>query len=101
MLFSAPHLAGAADAATVIDWSKGAAQDIAASCGDFTFVNIRDRHTYTLYLRGTQSGTCSFHAEGLTFRYPPNHGGTLPGRTTFYAFERFGSDVLVTWVPGY
>jgi hypothetical protein len=84
-----------------IDWSKDWAQETAASCGDFSLKNLKDHHSYTLYVRGTAVGTCSFHADGLTFRMPPNHGQTMAGTTTFYAFERFGPDVLVTWVPGY
>jgi 2-keto-4-pentenoate hydratase/2-oxohepta-3-ene-1,7-dioic acid hydratase in catechol pathway len=86
---------------TVIDWSKGAAQDTTASCGPFTFTHMEDRHSYSLYVRGKVSGTCSFHQEGLTFRFPSNHGATLAGTSTLYSFERFGADVLVAWIPGY
>lgn len=85
----------------VIDWSKGDIQDTTADCGAFTFTNIKDRHSYSLYVRGKVSGTCSFHADGLTFRLPENYGATLPGTTTLYSFERFGADVLVSWIPGY
>lgn len=85
----------------VIDWSKGDIQDTSANCGTFAFTHMKDRHSYSLYVRGKVSGTCSFLAKGLTFRYPTNYGGTLPHTTTLYAFERFGSDVLVSWIPGY
>lgn len=86
---------------TVIDWSRGAAQDTTESCGLFTFTHMEDRHSYSLYVRGKVSGTCSFHQDGLTFHFPPNHGSTYSGTSTLYSFERFGADVLVAWTPGY
>jgi hypothetical protein len=86
---------------TVIDWSSGAAQDTKQSCGLFTFTHMEDRHSYSLYVRGKVSGTCSFRGEGLTFHFPSNHGPTLAGTSTLYSFERFGADVLVAWIPGY
>jgi hypothetical protein len=58
----------------VIDWSKGDAQATAASCGAFIFTNMRDHGSYSFWVRGTTSGTCSFRADGVTFLYPPNHG---------------------------
>jgi hypothetical protein len=93
--------AARADDAAIMDWAKGDAQDTAANCGPFAFAHMKDRHVYTLYVRGTQSGTCSFRADGLRFHLPPNFGPTTPGTATIFAFARFGSDVLVSWTPGY
>jgi len=101
-LASAPTKATSAAAPSVtIDWSKGGAQDTPASCGDILFIGLQDHHTYTLYLRGKTSGTCHFHADGLTFHMPPNHGPTDPGTSTLYSFARSGADVVVSWAPGY
>jgi hypothetical protein len=63
--------------------------------------NLPDRRVASLWVRGTTSGTCNFTADGLTFHMPPNHGATTQGTTTLYAFQRIGSDVLVTWINGY
>lgn len=101
ILAGTAYAAAPAHVPTVIDWSKGAAQDTRASCGAFEFRNMENRHTYQLYVRGMQSGTCSFHETGLIFHMPPNHGTTTPGYTTLYSFARFGADVLVAWTPGY
>jgi hypothetical protein len=90
-----------ADSSAVIDWAKGDNQDTPASCGAFTFTHMADRHSYNLYVRGKNSGTCSFRADGLTFRFPSNHGPTIQGTTTIYSFVRFGSDVVIAWTPGY
>jgi hypothetical protein len=93
-------VASAKDSA-VIDWSKSSVQDTDASCGNFIFKSIKDKNGYTLYVRGKKSGTCSFSADGLTFRYPSNYGPTIQGSATIFSFARFGSDVVVAWTPGY
>jgi hypothetical protein len=85
----------------VVDWAKGSVQDTEESCGDITFKNIRDKRVYSFFVRGTASRTCVFHADGLTFRYPSNYGPVTGATRTFFGFARFGSDVLVTWTPGY
>jgi hypothetical protein len=90
-----------ADDPSTIDWSKGDVQDTKANCGALVFRNLPDRRVASLWVRGTTSGTCSFTADGLTFHMPPNHGATTQGTTTLYAFQRIGSDVLVTWINGY
>lgn len=84
-----------------IDWAKGDIQATSASCGDFTFTHMKDRHGYSLYIRGRKSVTCSFHEKGLTFHFPSNHGPTTTGTTTLYGFTRVGADVVVSWMPGY
>lgn len=90
-----------ASAPAVIDWSKGDSQAIDQSCGDFTFAHMEEGHSYTLFVRGRDAAMCSFSSEGLTFTYPANHGTTTQGKRTLYSFVRFGSEVLVTWAPGY
>ena len=90
-----------AEAQAVIDWSKGDMQDTTASCGAFTLKRLADHHSYTLLVRGTVAGTCVFDAKGLKFRFPSNYGATTAGTATLFNFERFGSDVVVTWIPGY
>jgi len=90
-----------ADAPTVIDWSKSAMQDTAASCGIFTMKHMADRHSYTLYVRGTQSTTCVFRADGMKFHFPSNFGPTTSRTTTLFHFSVFGPDVIITWMPDY
>jgi hypothetical protein len=62
---------------------------------------MQDHKSYMLLVRGKVSGTCSFEADGLTFVYPPSFGATTPGTRTVVSFARFGSDVMVAWIPGY
>ena len=81
-LFAATGARAESSAPVIIDWSKDYIQDTAESCRDFTFTHMKDRRTYNFYVRGTRSGTCSFHAEGLVFHFPPNHGATNAGTTT-------------------
>lgn len=90
-----------ANAGTSIDWSEGNVQYTSASCGAFTFTNMQDGGVYSLTVKGTTAGTCSFSQSGLTFRLPPNHGMVSTGTMTFYTFTRSGSDVMVNWMPGY
>jgi hypothetical protein len=88
-------------APTTIDWAQGAIQDTPVSCGAMVFKNLDDKHSYSLLVRGTVSSTCSFEAQGLHFHLPFNHGATTDGSPTLYNFIRFGSDVYVTYMPGY
>lgn len=89
------------DLAHTIDWSMKAVQATDASCGTFTFKNMKDAEGYLLWVKGPASGTCSFQAEGLTFFYPPNHGATDAESRTVYSFTRIGHEVVVTWTRGY
>ena len=90
-----------ANAGTSIDWSRSNVQSTSSSCGAFTFTNMQDGGVYSLTVKGTTAGTCSFSQSGLTFRMPPNHGSVSTGTMTFYTFTRSGSDVMVNWMPGY
>jgi hypothetical protein len=101
LVTAATDALAASPAPVVIDWSKGDVQDTVESCRDFTFTHMKDKHVYNFYVRGKVSDTCSFHADGLVFRVPPNYGATDAGQTTVYSFVRVGADVLVSWIPGY
>ncbi len=90
-----------AGASTVIDWSNSNVAYTSASCGSFTFSNMQDGGTYTLFVQGTTSATCSFAHSGLTVKLPPGHGATTGGTMTVYGFTRAGNHVFATWVKGY
>jgi hypothetical protein len=62
---------------------------------------MQDGGSYMLAIEGTTSGTCSFTASGLTFKYPPGHTATTGGNMTIYSFTRVGTYVFITWIPGY
>ncbi len=100
-VFALQALPAHAEAPAVIDWSKGPVQDTGASCGTFIMKHLADRHSYSLFVRGTVAGTCAFKADGVTFHLPSNYGATTFGTATLFHFLRFGSDVIVTWMPGY
>jgi len=86
---------------TTIDWSRGDIQDTPANCGEMVFKNLKDKHSYSLLVRGTTSGSCSFQADGLKFHLPSSFGPTTDGTITLFNFLRVGSDVIVTWQPGF
>ena len=86
---------------TSIDWSLGSTHYTTASCGAFTFTNMADGGSYQLMVEGTTTGTCSFSQSGLTFKMPSNHGATTSSKMTVYSFTRVGTNVFVTWLPGY
>ncbi|MGY8666173.1 hypothetical protein Q3C01_28010 [Bradyrhizobium sp. UFLA05-109] len=90
-----------AGSSTAIDWSQGLTQYTSASCGAFTFTNMKDGGVYQLFIEGTTTGTCSFSQSGLTFKMPSNHGATTSGTMTVYSFSRAGSYVFVAWIPSY
>ena len=85
----------------VVDWSKGDSQANDQSCGDIAFAHMEDGHSYNLFVRGREATTCSFSADGLKFVYPGDYGSTPQGKRTLYSFIRFGSEVLISWAPGY
>lgn len=90
-----------AGSSTAINWSQGNTQYTTASCGAIAFTNMQDGGIYQLLIEGTTSGTCSFSQSGLTFKLPSNHGATTAGTMTVYSFVRAGSNVFVSWTPGY
>ncbi len=93
-------------AGTTISWASGNVQYTTASCGAFTFSGMQDGGSYTLMVEGTTVGTCTFtdtadYASGLTFKTPSNYGATTSGTMTLFNFTRGGTNVFVTWMPGY
>lgn len=88
-------------ASTSIDWSLSNTAYTSASCGAFTFTNMQDGGTYTLFVKGTTVATCSFTHVGLTVKLPTGHGATTSGKMTVYSFTRAGTHVFATWIPGY
>jgi hypothetical protein len=89
-----------AGSSTTINWANGTQQYTTANCGAFTFSNMVDGGNYTLSVRGSTSGTCSFSHTGLTFRMPPGHTSSLASTYTLYAFARMGTVVHVSWMRG-
>ncbi|MEY4615235.1 MAG: hypothetical protein RJB66_195 [Pseudomonadota bacterium] len=92
---------------STIDFSKGNIQHTTASCGSFSFWNLKDGGSYVFIVKGTTTGTCSFTAfsgEGtgsLTVHLPPGHGASTNGTHTMYNLLVSGSDVYLAWTPGY
>ncbi|WP_461346530.1 beta strand repeat-containing protein [Bradyrhizobium sp. USDA 4451] len=87
-----------------INWASGNLQGTSQSCGAFSFSGMQDGGTYTLTVEGTTSATCSFSnsdSPTLTFKMPSNHGSTTAGTMTVYHFMRRGTNVFVSWIPGY
>ena len=90
-----------------IDFSKGNIQYTASSCGAFTLNYLVDGGTYNFVIKGTTSATCSFTAYSgngtgaLTVHMPPGHGATTASTMTLYSFMVVGTDLFVSWVPGY
>lgn len=96
-----------AAAATAINWNNGNLQYTTATCGAFTFSNMYDGGSYTLVVKSTTSGTCSFSqatpdvlAAGA-FLFMPAIAATAPGKQTVFTFLRAGSNVYVTWLTGF
>lgn len=92
---------------TSINWDSGNVQFTTASCGAFTFSNMRDGGSYTLVVRGTTSGTCTFSQSSpdalsnSSFRFVPANGPTVSGTETVFTFVRTGPRVYVSWISGY
>ncbi len=94
--------------ASPIDFSISNLVTSSATCtAGIALHNMKDGGTYTLGVTSTTVGTCSFNAfsgagsGGLTVRMPPGHGATISARATLYSFLVMGTEVWVSWVPGY
>ncbi|NDC56763.1 MAG: hypothetical protein EBZ69_08170 [Alphaproteobacteria bacterium] len=90
-----------AGSSTSIDWATSNVAYTSASCGAFTFTNMKDGGSYTLIVKGTSATTCSFSQTGLTFKMPVGHGAATSTKHTVYSFIRAGTDVYVAWIRGY
>jgi hypothetical protein len=98
----------AAPATTAVNFATGNLQYTSASCAaNFKLHNLIDGGTYTLAVKGTTSGTCSFLAysdagtTSLTVHMPPDHGPTTATKHTIYSFMQMGGDLYVSWITGY
>lgn len=98
----------ASPTSTAIDFATGNLQFTPASCAsNFILHNLKDGGTYSLAVKGTTSGTCSFLAysdagtTSLTVKLPPDHSATISTKQTIYTFMVMGTDVYVSWIPGY
>lgn len=87
-------------ALTSFNWLDGNVQYTTANCGAMTFTNMADGGAYTLIVKGTTSGTCSFTHSGLTVHMPTDHAASTASKHTIYSFLRAGTDLYVTWIPG-
>jgi len=89
---------------TTVNWTSGNVQGTSQSCGAFSFSGMQDGGSYTLTVEGTTTGTCSFSntdSPTLTFKLPSNFGASTSGTMTLFHFTRRGTNVFVTWMPGY
>ena len=83
-------------------------QQTPASCASyFKLHNMKDGGSYTLAVKGPNAGTCSFLAysddgtASLSVHLPLDHGQTTSDKHTIYSFLVIGTDVYVSWIPGY
>lgn len=88
-------------ASVAFDLNNGNMQYTSANCQAMTLTNMQDGGTYTIAVKGTTSGTCSFSHAGLNFWYSPAMGPSANGSQTTYTFVRMGSDVYVSWISLY
>lgn len=84
---------------TSIDFGKSNLAYTSASAGNFTLQNIKDGGTYSLSVRGITSGTSSFTAPGITFKYV-NNNASIANTDTLYTFVIMGSIGYVYCVRG-
>ncbi len=87
-----------------INWNDGNVQYTSASCQttSFSFSNMFEGGSYTLFVTGSTSGTCSFSQSGVTvFKFLPPNAPTLANKTSVYNFIRAGNIVYVSWATGY
>ena len=99
--------AAVSNATSTVDFSGGNLQYTTSNCGAFQLNNLKDGGSYSFFVKGTTSATCSFTAYSgagtgsLTVHMPPGHTATTASTHTVYALMVAGSDVYVAWTPGY
>ncbi len=93
---------------TTINFMGGNIQYTTASCGAFTLTNLKDGGSYMFVVKGPSNATqCTFTAfsgagvGSLFVKPPPDHTIPIAGKHTIYNFAVVGSDVYVSWTPGY
>ena len=88
-------------ASAIIDFGLINLATTSVSCQAMTLNNIKDGGTYSLIIKGATAATCSFTASGFTVKLPTGHGATTVSKWTVYTFIAAGTDLLVSWVPGF
>ncbi len=92
---------------TTIDFSTSNLQYTTANCTTFALHNLKDGGSYTFAVKGTTQALCAFNGFSdagttpLTVHLPFDHGDTASGKHTLYTFMVIGTDVYVSWQPGY
>jgi hypothetical protein len=84
-------------ASTSINWNNSNTQLTTANPTAFTFTNLQDGGSYTLFTTSATSGTNTFSQAGLTFIFTPPNGPTTTATVTQYKFNRIGTNVYVEW----
>ncbi|AHI06188.1 hypothetical protein BDW_08440 [Bdellovibrio bacteriovorus W] len=103
-ILSKVHNAGNA---THINWNNGNVQYTAASCGNFTFENMFEGGSYTLIVKGANSGTCLFSQavpDTLAFEdflFRPSGPISQSDTATIITFLRAGGTVYGSWITGF
>ena len=69
------------------------------TCTALTLNNLLDGQSYTITTNGVTSGTCSFAATGLTFKYAPANASVTAD--TVYTLIRTANTVYVSWITGF
>ena len=83
-----------------IDFTKSNLAYTTASAGAFTVTGLKDGGTYTLAVKGRNSGTASFSQAGILFHFV-NNGATTADKHTLYTFVVIGSDAYVWMTKGF
>ena len=83
-----------------IDFTKSNLAYTTASAGAFTITGLKDGGTYTLAVKGANSGTASFSQSGIVFHFV-NNGATTAGKHTLYTFVIIGNDAYVWMTKGF
>lgn len=88
-------------AAVSFDFNNGNIQYTSANCQAMTLTNMLNGGTYTIIVRGTVSGTCTFTHSSDTFYFMPANTSTVNGTRTIYSFMKVGTEIYVNWTSGY
>lgn len=95
------------NATATIDFLNGNMQYTNLSCQGFALYNLKDGGSYMFVVKGATSSTCSFTAysdaggTALTVHLPPDHAQTIASKHTIYNIAVLGTDVYLSWTPGY
>ncbi|MGZ3806012.1 MAG: beta strand repeat-containing protein, partial [Pseudobdellovibrionaceae bacterium] len=90
-----------------VDFSTGNLKYTTNSCGSFALRNMKDGGAYTFVVKGATAATCTFTAysdngsTALTMHLAPDNGNTTASKHTVFTFIVLGTDVYMSWIPGY